>query len=45
MYSNVKRIIDFAKKGENILETLSAIMISMLLIRNVYLAPEVINEV
>ena len=33
------------KRVENILENLGAIMISMLLIRNVYLAPEVINEV
>ena len=33
------------KQGENILENLSTFMISMLIIRNVYLASKVINEV
>ena len=32
-------------QGENILESLSTLMISMLSIRNVYSAPEVINKV
>ena len=33
------------KQGENILENLSTFMISMLIIRNIYLASKVINEV